>query len=148
MKKFLLSATVVITFIAYAISQKVHSGIGLGKLNVLTIGANNNITTTTQSTTSTTTYKDGSYTGNSSDAYYGSVQVKAIISGGKITDVQFLSYPKDRNYSAMINSQATPYLKSEAIKAQSANVDIVSGATLTSQAFVQSLQSALDQAKA
>ncbi len=91
-------------------------------------------------------YKNGEYTGSVADAYYGYVQVKAIISGGKITDVQFLSYPNDRNTSRSINSQAMPILKSEAIRAQSAKVNIVSGATDTSLAFRQSLASALVKA--
>ncbi len=91
-------------------------------------------------------YKDGSYTGTVADAYYGSVQVQASISGGKITDVTFLQYPNTHSESVYINQQAMPYLKQEAIKAQNANVDIVSGATFTSQAFIQSLTSALSQA--
>lgn len=92
-------------------------------------------------------YRNGSYTGPVRDAYYGNVQVKAIISGGKIVDVQFLDYPQDRSTSIAINSQAMPYLTQEAIQAQSANVDIISGATDTSLAFQQSLASALSQAK-
>lgn len=91
-------------------------------------------------------YKDGQYTGDVADAYYGNVQVKVVVSNGKISDVQFLDYPHDRLTSQAINSQAMPYLKSEAIAAQSANVDIVSGATQTSEAFRQSLQSALTKA--
>ncbi len=110
-------------------------------------------TSTTASTTNTTTvanalYKEGQYNGSIADAYYGNVQVRAIIQGGKLTDVQFLSYPNDRNQSIEINSRALPILKSEAIKAQSAQVDIVSGATNTSNAFINSLSSALSQAKA
>jgi uncharacterized protein with FMN-binding domain len=92
-------------------------------------------------------YKDGTYTGSVADAFYGNIQVQASISGGKIANIQFLQYPNDRGTSIMINEQAMPYLKQEAIAAQSANVDIVSGATDSSQAFRQSLQSALDQAK-
>ncbi len=91
-------------------------------------------------------YKDGTYTGSVADAYYGPMQVAVVIQGGKITDVQFLQYPSDRSTSIAINSQAMPYLKAEAIQAQSAQVDIVSGATQSSQAFVQSLSSALSQA--
>ena len=91
-------------------------------------------------------YKDGVYTGSQGDALYGYVQVQATISGGKITDVQFLQYPSDRSTSRMINSQAMPMLKNEAIQAQSANVDIISGATDTSMAFIQSLGSALQSA--
>ncbi|MFN8494580.1 MAG: FMN-binding protein [Caldilineaceae bacterium] len=93
-------------------------------------------------------YKDGTYTGPETNAFYGTVQVEAIIQNGKITDVEFLDYPQDRRTSARINSWAVPALQSEAIQAQSASVDIVSGATLTSRAFIQSLQAALDAAKA
>jgi uncharacterized protein with FMN-binding domain len=93
-------------------------------------------------------YKDGSYTGSVADAYWGVVQVKAIIQNGKITDVQFLQYPSDRNRSIEINNYADPQLTSEAIQAQSANVDIVTGATDSSDAFMQSLSDALSQAKA
>lgn len=92
-------------------------------------------------------FKDGSFTGDVVDAYYGNIQVQTVIQGGKITDVQFLQYPSDRSHSVMINQYAMPLLKSEAIQAQNANVNIVSGATDSSQAFVQSLQSALNKAK-
>ncbi len=93
-------------------------------------------------------YNDGTYVGSVADAYYGNVQVKAIIQNGKIADVQFLQYPNDRGTSIEINSQAMPYLKQEAIQAQNAQVDVISGATQTSAAFVQSLSDALAQAKA
>ncbi|MDP2656391.1 MAG: FMN-binding protein [bacterium] len=92
-------------------------------------------------------YRDGQYTGDSVYAYYGYVKVKAIVSGGKITDVQFLDYPNDQSTSRMINAQATRYLTQETIQKQSGNVDIISGATFTSQAFITSLASALVQAK-
>jgi len=91
-------------------------------------------------------YKDGTYTGSSADAYYGTVQVQAVVQGGKLVTVNFLQYPSDRNTSRYINSQAMPMLQTEAIQAQSANVSGVSGATDTSAAFVQSLGSALAQA--
>ncbi len=96
---------------------------------------------------STGIYKDGSYTGPVTDAYYGNVQVQATIQGGKLTNVQFLQYPNDRGTSIRINGQAMPMLTQEAIQAQSANVDIVSGATQTSEAFQQSLAAALANAK-
>lgn len=108
--------------------------------------------TTTQpaaSTQKTTAqYKDGTYTGSAADAFYGPIQVRVTVSGGKITDVTFLQYPNDRGTSVRINEQAMPMLKQEAIQAQSASVDGVSGATDTSQAFIESLGSALNQAKA
>ncbi len=92
-------------------------------------------------------YADGTYTGASADAYYGTVQVQVVIQGGKIVTVNFLSYPNDRRTSQYINAQAMPELKSEAIAAQSANVSGVSGASDTSAAFIQSLGDALTQAK-
>jgi uncharacterized protein with FMN-binding domain len=126
-------------------SQTNTSNTGTGN-NTSTTG-----TTTTSASTSTTSasglYKDGQYDGITADAYYGIVQVRAIIQGGKLTDVQFLSYPNDRSYSREVNGGATPILKSEAIKAQSAQVNIVSGATNTSRAFIESLSSALNTAK-
>jgi uncharacterized protein with FMN-binding domain len=92
-------------------------------------------------------YKNGSYTGPVVDVFYGNIQVAATISGGQLTAVNFLQYPNDRGNSQRINSQAMPMLKTEAIQAQSANVDIVSSATLTSQAFITSLGQALSQAR-
>ena len=91
-------------------------------------------------------YVDGTYTGTVADAFYGYVQVEASIRGGKLVDVQFLQYPNDRRTSQEINSQATPVLRSEALQAQSANVDTVSGASDTSAAFIESLSAALLQA--
>ncbi len=92
-------------------------------------------------------YKDGQYTGPQVDAYWGQVQVEAIVQNGQITDVRFLQYPSDRRTSQRINSIVMPYLQSEAIQAQNANVDLISGATLTSEAFAQSLQAALTGAR-
>lgn len=91
-------------------------------------------------------YKDGTYTGPVTDAYYGNVEVEAVISGGKLTDVIFLQHPSDRSTSVRINNQAMPILTREAIAAQSASVDTVSGATETSQAFKRSLSAALSSA--
>lgn len=92
-------------------------------------------------------FKDGTYQGSVEDAYYGNYQVAAVISGGKITDVQFLQYPNDNRTSISINSQASVFLKEEALQVQNANVDIVSGASQSSMAFQRSLQTALNQAK-
>ncbi|HVN26612.1 MAG TPA: FMN-binding protein [Candidatus Paceibacterota bacterium] len=95
----------------------------------------------------TSLYKNGTYTGTAADAFYGTIQVSAVISGGKLTDVKFLQYPNDPGHTAEVSREALPQLKQEAITAQSATVDIVSGATQDSQAFQQSLASALAQAK-
>lgn len=92
-------------------------------------------------------YKNGSYTGDSVNVYYGDVQVKAIVSGGKLTAVDFLNYPQDRSRSLAIAERAMPVLIQEAISAQSSQVDVVSGATATSTGFIQSLASALVKAQ-
>ena len=92
-------------------------------------------------------YRDGTYRGAAADAYYGLVQVQAIIKGGALVSVKVLQYPSDRNTSRYINSHALPVLQREAIKAQTGKVDFVSGATLTSEAYVKSLSSALTQGR-
>lgn len=92
-------------------------------------------------------YANGAYIGNAVDAYYGTVQVKAIVQNGKLADVPFLQYPNERDTSRYINDQAMPLLAQEAIVAQSAQIDGISGATFTSQAFQESLASALALAK-
>jgi uncharacterized protein with FMN-binding domain len=77
---------------------------------------------------------------------FGDVQVRLIESNGKITDVQALQLPFDRRRSNEISQFAEPILRNEALHAQSAQIDTVSGATYTSDAYDQSLQSAIDRA--
>jgi uncharacterized protein with FMN-binding domain len=93
-------------------------------------------------------YRDGTYNGPAVDAYYGLVRVQAIVQGGKLAAIKILDYPSDRRTSVYINSQALPMLRDEVIYAQTANVDIISGATLTSEAFIRSLGAALAKAGA
>jgi uncharacterized protein with FMN-binding domain len=139
MKKFLLSAVVILSFLFYVLNQKKNTSPGL---TTLTTNVGN-----TPTVSKSAGYKDGTFTGSVADAFYGKIQVAAVISRGKIIDITFLQYPNDRNRSIEINSQAMPMLKSEAISSQSGNVDIISGATDTSQAFIQSIGDALQQAK-
>lgn len=101
--------------------------------------------TVASSTASASTYVDGTYTGDAVAIQWGDVQVQVTISGGQIADVSFLTYPMDQRSQA-INSQAAPALTQEAVSAQSATVQVVSGATFTSRAFMQSLASALSEA--
>ena len=92
-------------------------------------------------------YKDGEFTGEPVEILWGTIQVKAVIQNGQIADVQFLQMPFDRARSVELTDIAEPLLKSEAIKAQSAEVDLVTSATLTSFGFRQTLASALAKAK-
>lgn len=88
---------------------------------------------------------DGTFTGQPVDVRYGYVQVRVIVSGGRIADIQPLQLPSDRARSAYISQYSAPVLRSEAIQAQSARIDVVSGATYTSAGYAQSLESALQQ---
>lgn len=88
----------------------------------------------------------GTYTGDSVMTRWGAVQVEITVADGKITAVQAVEYPQNNARDRQINAYALPVLAQEATQAQSAQIDVVSGATVTSDGYIQSLQSALDQA--
>lgn len=98
-------------------------------------------------TTTTTTTSGGTRTVVGADVQYryGELELEVTVSGGKITSVTPVIDTAYDARSAQINSYAEPQLDSQALRAQSANIDGVSGATYTSQAYVQSLQAALDR---
>jgi uncharacterized protein with FMN-binding domain len=77
---------------------------------------------------------------------WGPVQVQLTVSGGKITKVNVLQYPNGNPKDGEINDYALPILTKETVDKQSASIDMVSGATVTSTGYIQSLQSAVDQA--
>lgn len=77
---------------------------------------------------------------------WGPVQVTISVKSKKITNVTATA-PTERERSAMINDQALPILKQEVLQAQSATIDEVSGATMTSDAYMQSLQGAIKKAQ-
>ena len=95
---------------------------------------------------STSGYADGTFTGQDVSMRYGDVQVQVTISGGAVTDVTALQLPNGDGHSSRISSIVEPMLRSEALQAQTASIDLISGATYTSGAYRQSLQSALDTA--
>jgi uncharacterized protein with FMN-binding domain len=86
------------------------------------------------------------YTGDVADTRWGPVQVKITVTNGKITAAEPTQVPSDNPRDQEINSYAVPILNQEAVKAQSAQIDAISGATVTSDGYIQSLQSAIDQA--
>jgi uncharacterized protein with FMN-binding domain len=77
---------------------------------------------------------------------YGNVQVQITVKDGKITAAEVLQVPWNDHRDQEINSYAVPILNQEVVSAQSANIDMVSGATVTSDGYLQSLQSAFDKA--
>ena len=85
-------------------------------------------------------------TGDAADTRYGPVQVKITVKDGKLTGVDAVEYPEQDPRDAQINAYAIPALNQEAVAAGNAQIDVISGATYTSEGYVSSLQSALDQA--
>lgn len=155
LKKLAVSGLLVGGFVVYTLAHGRANATALGGASPPSSGTTPNTPAATVApgdTPSTTAnngsqYKDGTYTGGLADAQWGYVQVKVVIAQGRMSDVQFVQYPNDRNRSIMINQYADPILDQEAIQAQSATVDIVTGATDSSFAFMQSLDDALTQAQ-
>jgi uncharacterized protein with FMN-binding domain len=104
--------------------------------------------TTTTTAAPVTKLSDGTFTGAVEQTRYGPVQVQVTVAGGKITDVTALQLTNAEQRSIQISNAAAPILRSEVLKAQSASVATVSGATFTTEGYLTSLQSALDKAKA
>ena len=105
-------------------------------------------TKSSKSTKSTTPAapRSGSVDGAVVDTQYGSVQVRITFQGKKITNVHALRLTDSSGTSVSISAGAAPTLRQEALDKQSAQIDVVSGATYTSEAYQQSLQSAIDAA--
>jgi uncharacterized protein with FMN-binding domain len=85
-------------------------------------------------------------TGTSVSTRYGPVQVQLTVANGTIADASAIDYPTSNGRDRQINVKAVPVLEQETLDAQSADIDMVSGATYTSDGYLQSLQSAIDQA--
>lgn len=150
MKRLLLSLGVIGVYVLYSIGIRHHypfitKTTALSKTSP-TANPNSSAGSSSPSSSASADFQDGTYTGSVADAFYGNVQVSVTITGGKITAVKFLQSPNTHSTSVFINQQAMPILAQEAIQAQSSNVQVVSGATFTSQAFEQSLASALAKA--
>jgi uncharacterized protein with FMN-binding domain len=95
-----------------------------------------------------TTAQARTITGDPVDNQYGTVQVKVTLQGNQITDIVALQMPDSHQRSVEISQQAEPLLRDEALQAQSAQINILSGATYTSESYAQSLQAALDRSHA
>jgi uncharacterized protein with FMN-binding domain len=144
MNKYLIPTSVaaflvvIVLIVVLAVNKSNNSSTNLASAN----------NTTTSSLTNSTpgNYKDGEYTGDTFSNRYGNVQVKVTVSGSQISDVTFLKYPNEERESQEVSDYAMPNLIRETLSSQKANVDIVTGATQTSESFNQSLSSALNKA--
>ena len=86
------------------------------------------------------------FTGEVADTRWGRVQVRITVQGGRITTSEAVQHPQGSRRDVQINDYALPILSQRALQAQSASVDTVSGATVTSDGYLKSLQSAIDRA--
>ena len=121
---------------------------GAGPSTTTTNGSSTSVgSVSSPSTTSTTAGATTvTVTGNAASTRYGPVQVQITVTNGKITAVDAVEYPTAKSRDVQINSRAIPQLDQEALTAQSAHINMISGATYTSNGYITSLQSALDKA--
>lgn len=98
--------------------------------------------------TASVSLKDGTYTGELISTNRGDVQVQMTVSSGKIASLDVIEYPQDNPNSQSINENALPIYTQAALEAQSASIDLVSGASETYKGFTGSLQDAINQAQA
>ncbi len=102
---------------------------------------------TTGGPTTQSGWNAGTYTGTVAQTQWGPVQVRIVVAGGRLTDVTAVQTPSSHSRSVQINRRATPILREEALVAQNAKIDTVSGATVTSDGYRRSLESALEMAR-
>jgi uncharacterized protein with FMN-binding domain len=100
------------------------------------------------STSATPSAGTRSFAGGVAQTQYGDVQVRIVMTGNRLTGVTALHLTDSSSRSVSISAHAAPILRQEALAAGSAKIDTVSGASYTSQGYIQSLQSALDAARA
>jgi uncharacterized protein with FMN-binding domain len=124
--------------------EKVDTGSGTST-NAST-GTGTGATTATTVPAAASSSSDHTYTGQDVFYRYGDIEVAVTLSGTRIVSVSVPQNDASSPYSQTVNSAAVPILVKEAVAAQGVNFDVVSGATFTSDAFAQSLQSALDKA--
>jgi uncharacterized protein with FMN-binding domain len=111
-----------------------------------TSGASSTSSSSAKSSSSSASSATKTVTGDAVDTQYGPVQVRITVRNGKVASATAIEYPAQDPRDAQINAYAIPVLQQESVGATNANLDMVSGATFTSEGYLQSLQSALDKA--
>ncbi|MFC7486960.1 FMN-binding protein [Knoellia sp. CPCC 206453] len=135
------TATMLVLLFSY------HTSTSSGTTTSLSAPANDGTVAAAGSSSSgTTSSSSKTWTGDAASTRFGDVQVQITVADGKITAATVTEVPWQDHRDQEINSRAVPILTDETVSAQSAGIDMVSGATFTSQGYVESLQSALDQA--
>lgn len=162
MRRVILAAVSTISGLIMLLSFKSHdvtalapppAGISSASPTTTTSGAASPSSSATSgssssSTSSTATPTGGTttVTGSAAQTRYGPVEVQITVTDGHVTAAEAIEYPTQSGRDRSINARAIPQLNQEALAAQSAKIDTVSGATYTSSGYITSLQSALDKA--
>lgn len=122
------------------------SGTGTGSSSSTGSSSGSSTGSSSTSTLGASAKAGGTYAGTAVETRFGTVQVQVTIKAGVITDVTALHLTDQEQRSVQISARAAPLLRSEVLSAQSANVQTIGGATFTSEAYLTSLQAALDAA--
>ncbi len=144
MKRVVLAIVSTVASLVMVLSFKTHSPSAAATPPAAISTTTGSPATSQKSTTTASTAK--TYTGGAADTRYGPVQVRIVVKNGKVTNVSAIEYPMSDPRDVQINSYAIPALNSEAASAGSAGIDMISGATYTSEGYIASLQDALNQA--
>jgi uncharacterized protein with FMN-binding domain len=142
----LTTVSTVVLLLSYRTSTSSQLPAVAGTTETPTTGATTAPATAATSAAKATSTYTGTVTGTAADTRWGPVQVKVTLAAGKITAVDVVEVPDSNDRDQEINADAVPQLVQETLQAQNAQIDMVSGATYTSDGYVTSLQSALDQA--
>ncbi|HET6910466.1 MAG TPA: FMN-binding protein [Mycobacteriales bacterium] len=143
MRRVLLAIVSTTAVLVLILSFKTHSASSLATPPAAV--STPTTTPTTSATAATTRAATKTITGDSIDTRFGPVQVRITVTNGKITSATAIDYPTDTPRDQQINAYAIPTLNQEAVGSTTANINMVSGATYTSDGYLQSLQSALDK---
>jgi uncharacterized protein with FMN-binding domain len=142
LRRIVLASAATVSGMVMLLSLKPHAS----PTAALAVPAPSSSSSASSGTGQTATTGTKTVTGDTIQTRWGPVQVRIMIKDGKLTEATAVTYPTDNPRDQEINSYALPRLRSEALQAQSADIDTVSGATYTSDGYRQSLQSALDSA--
>ncbi|MGC0342110.1 FMN-binding protein [Streptomyces sp. SLBN-8D4] len=142
LRRIVLASAATVSGMVMLLSLKPHAS----PTAALAVPAPSSSSSVSSGTGKTATTGTKTVTGDTIQTRWGPVQVRVTVKDGKLTEVTAVTYPTDNPRDQEINSYALPRLRSEALQAQSADIDTVSGATYTSDGYRQSLQSALDSA--
>jgi uncharacterized protein with FMN-binding domain len=145
MRRVILAIVSTVAALVLLLSFKTHPATTAVASPPAAVGTTTSGSGTSGSGTASGTSGTKTVTGSSVDTQFGPVQVQVTVTNGKVTAATAVNYPQGNPRDAQINAYAVPALNDEAAQAGNANISIISGATYTSEGYIQSLQSALNK---